>query len=710
MLKYIIQILIIIVISSGAKISSSQSVSWTQLQGPYGGSIIDITSIGSTIYAARYDGVFYSTNEGNSWQKMPEGNVANVSVIDATPGGTLYVGKHSGGLWWTVNNGASWNFNPVHVAPHSGTWASVVTLGINSSSHIYIQSERSFNGGNTFTPHFQVSNQFAKDYEFDPGNVIYAASNVGVYRSPDGGSTWNNISGSMPNANSSLKVKTNSAGEIFVGTTTNGIYFSSNMGSSWEARSTGLGDLNITAIELDNSGKIYAGTKNGLYVSVDNGISWTQSNSGIPNPWIQAIHLNNGKVYTGTQRKGVYVSNDGGQTWIERNNGIKLHNLTGLEFKSGNQIFLASAYGMYYSDNGGTSWNERSGTIPGGNIYSIGKGNDGSIYAGTSAFGVYKTSDNGLSWNAVNNGLPSGSRIGGIEVLPDNSLIAFKDALNFDTLKLYRSTNGGDQWNEIHVNNADLLSSHFDVDGQGNIYMAGFTMFLEGQLVRSTNAGSTFETINTGSSLRFDHFTAGENEIYGIDYDKIYRSTNQGSNWVQLALGPWGNNRIGPLRVSSDGDLYLYAGVNIYISEDGGQIWSISNTGLSSPLSFKDFAFDENEFAYIFTYEEGVFKSDSPTGIQVTGNILPEKFNLSQNYPNPFNPVTQIKFDLPQNSLVQLTIYDITGKEITKLVNGSMQQGSYSYSFDAGGHPSGVYFYRLDAGKFTDTKRMILVK
>ena len=89
---------------------------------------------------------------------------------------------------------------------------------------------------------------------------------------------------------------------------------------------------------------------------------------------------------------------------------------------------------------------------------------------------------------------------------------------------------------------------------------------------------------------------------------------------------------------------------------------------------------------------------------------VPEKFGLSQNYPNPFNPTTKINFDLPVNSKVSLKIYDITGREISMLLNETKDAGFYSVSFNASGFPSGVYFYKLVTQNFSEIKRMILVK
>ena len=89
---------------------------------------------------------------------------------------------------------------------------------------------------------------------------------------------------------------------------------------------------------------------------------------------------------------------------------------------------------------------------------------------------------------------------------------------------------------------------------------------------------------------------------------------------------------------------------------------------------------------------------------------LPKVFSLSQNYPNPFNPATSIKYSVPKQSLVKLIIYDVIGREVVTLVNEVKTPGNYSVSFDASTYSSGVYFYRMEAGDFTDVKKMVLIK
>jgi hypothetical protein len=91
-------------------------------------------------------------------------------------------------------------------------------------------------------------------------------------------------------------------------------------------------------------------------------------------------------------------------------------------------------------------------------------------------------------------------------------------------------------------------------------------------------------------------------------------------------------------------------------------------------------------------------------------NTIPDKYELMQNYPNPFNPVTAIRFTIPKEQLVKLSIYDITGKEVAVLVNEVKRAGSYLVEFNAGNLASGVYFYKLTAGEFSSVKKMMLVK
>jgi hypothetical protein len=109
------------------------------------------------------------------------------------------------------------------------------------------------------------------------------------------------------------------------------------------------------------------------------------------------------------------------------------------------------------------------------------------------------------------------------------------------------------------------------------------------------------------------------------------------------------------------------------------------------------------------------------TGIKHVSTEIPKSYYLSQNYPNPFNPTTKIKFDIPQDSRLRgnynvvLKVFDILGNEVATLVNEQLKPGTYEVEWpapsgDGSNYSSGVYYYKLEAGDFKETKKMVLIK
>ena len=97
-------------------------------------------------------------------------------------------------------------------------------------------------------------------------------------------------------------------------------------------------------------------------------------------------------------------------------------------------------------------------------------------------------------------------------------------------------------------------------------------------------------------------------------------------------------------------------------------------------------------------------------GITNFNSNVPEKYSLSQNYPNPFNPATKINFGLTKAGYTSLKIYDALGKEVSDIINGNLQAGSYEVEWNASAFTSGVYFYKIQSEGFVETKRMMLIK
>tara|TARA_B110000003_G_C16251671_1_gene379233 strand:- start:145 stop:582 length:438 start_codon:yes stop_codon:yes gene_type:complete len=129
--------------------------------------------------------------------------------------------------------------------------------------------------------------------------------------------------------------------------------------------------------------------------------------------------------------------------------------------------------------------------------------------------------------------------------------------------------------------------------------------------------------------------------------------------------------------------------------------------------SWKVLASDDDEF--LVGSDEDTPSTFVVGTLSIDGSNIPESFALHQNYPNPFNPTTSIKYDLPQDALVKISIYDIMGRNIKNLVSGNQSAGYQSVRWDATnnyGEPisAGMYIYTIQAGDFRQTKKMVLLK
>jgi subtilisin family serine protease len=225
--------------------------------------------------------------------------------------------------------------------------------------------------------------------------------------------------------------------------------------------------------------------------------------------------------------------------------------------------------------------------------------------------------------------------------------------------------------------------------------------------------------------------TAGEDNTYGkgvINLNAAYMYMGPSIQHTQLLnttnlTGPYPvdaviNSTVNPINTS---EVKLFWGRDtisdsISMTNSGGNNWTASIPGNGDTATY---------FYYIKVADTQGREAFSPgttpaqlhsftasttiTNIISNGSI-PNTFALKQNSPNPFNPTTKINFDIPVQSFVSIKIYDMTGREINELVNTGLTAGSYSVSFDGSKLSSGVYYYRIEAGSFAETRKMLLIK
>ena len=230
-------------------------------------------------------------------------------------------------------------------------------------------------------------------------------------------------------------------------------------------------------------------------------------------------------------------------------------------------------------------------------------------------------------------------------------------------------------------------------------------------VVLSTDNGTSWFSINnalTNKEVRA-LVTQGSNIFAGTSSDGVFLSSDNGMTWSSI------NNGLSDLKIVSliTKGSYIIAGTKnegIFLSSNSGQNWISINSGLTNHKIETLYINDSSILAGFYCGSIWWRPLSEITSVERPLNDLPEHFSLEQNYPNPFNPTTTIKYSVLKESFVIIKIYNVLGKEINTLVNERKSEGNYTINFNATNLPSGVYFYRMQAGSFVSTKKFVLLK
>ena len=394
-----------------------------------------------------------------------------------------------------------------------------------------------------------------------------------------------------------------------------------------------------------------------------------------------------------------------------------------------NYIFAAANDGelILRSRDHGTTWDTVNTGLtdsPGFTDVTCLAANATDIYAGTYGQGVFLSTNNGASWAAVDTAH--------IIPYPDWLMVKGSNLYAGAYNGVFLSTNNGVTWVPIDtVLGKRRIGLFFLNDSisfailtpEGNEGQAG----TPGAFYRSTDGGTHWETADSGisvnSTTNVGLFAVVGTTLYAYASDfsqtqwDIYSSTDYGASWNSIGQGglpdsAWFSGTI------VRGNNIFAGGDDIYLSKDGCANWTRVGTGLPNGTSTYILAVD-SIYLYAGTQESpgsmsgGIWRrplSEMVTTVKNRPGTLPENFVLMQNYPNPFNPSTIISYQLPSNCYVSLKVFDVLGRQVETLVNGLQSAGIYSVKFNAANFPSGVYFYRLDAGTYHDNKKLLLLK
>ncbi|MGD0037788.1 MAG: FG-GAP-like repeat-containing protein, partial [Bacteroidota bacterium] len=352
---------------------------------------------------------------------------------------------------------------------------------------------------------------------------------------------------------------TMSGTNLLAGTLSNGVFVSTNNGSSWT--STGLNTYNVRSFVVAGS-NVFAGTSGGVFISTDNGLSWNGVNTGLANSNVQALIMSGTILFAGTNGGGVFLSAHNGATWSAANTGISTVNVQALVMSGTNLFAGTNGNGVYLSTNNGTSWTAVNTGLGSSNIQAL-LVSGTNLFAGTDA-GVYLSTNNGTSWTLVNNGLTSTNVIG--LVMNGSNLFAGTSAGN-----IFLSTNNGATWT-LKGTIYNILTLFFN----GTNFFAGTN---GGGAYISTDNGANWNAINKGLTANniFALTTSSSNILAGTG-NGIFLSTDNGTSWnTSLA-----NSYVRSFATNGTMIAAGSPGNGVYVSTDNGTSWTLSTTGLTN--------------------------------------------------------------------------------------------------------------------------------
>jgi photosystem II stability/assembly factor-like uncharacterized protein len=377
------------------------------------------------------------------------------------------------------------------------------------------------------------------------------------------------------------------------------------------------------------------------------------------------IRVFGNNIYSASEIEGAYLSTDNGTTWAPINNGL---NISVRDFALiGNNLFAGTMGGVFLSTDNGANWTAVNSGLSdlGVRVLAVIGTN---LFAGTSPGGVFLSTDNGTSWTEKNSGLTN-TAINEFAVIGTNLFAATNG-------KVFLTTDNGTNWTDISSGLSGTQASGLAVNGTDLfVGMFSYGVFL------TTDNGGTWTSVITGLTdpsvlclLNLD----GMNLLAGTYGSGVYHSSDYGASWTTF------NDGLTNLNISSFAESYTG-------SASGGNSYIFAGTlGAASSVW-------RRSVSDITSVEERII------------TITPAAYSLQQNYPNPFNPSTRIVYSVPQQSIITIKVFDILGDKIATLVNENKEAGTYELTWNAGNLSGGIYFYQLRAGKFIQTKKMILL-
>lgn len=701
----------------------AQPLTWTDISGPYGYSRLFELSDG-TMYAIEENVLYRSTDAGASW----------VNIV--RPGGAIleFAARGTATVIAVQRSGAS-NYKQYFASTDRGAiWTRIATEG--SAGVVHTNLMLSADG----TPHalFPVGSKMAVDRLVDG---IWERMGVpsGVYSNPPIAPRMYTVSA------------LDAEGNIYIGTTADGIHSTRNGGQSW---TKALPYRYVNSIDFSPGGRAAIGTTpngrtaGGVFVSDDRGATWSLAE--LTDVYMNGFRFNGGGDLLVLATRipgspcGIYRLDAGSTAWDSTAPFDFDYSLLHVS-TDGRYIATGAGLGFLTSDDDGLTW--RPDGIRRQDVYSTATAADGSVLAGTIGKGLFRTEDDGAHWERVTTPGTPATFYAMTHV--DSTLLAGAGD------GLYASADHGVSWVPLtaglNPGGADLAVYAILPDPSGPIFIG-----TDAGIFRSVDGALTWAAAGLGSSSVHALSQGPDGTIYAATgADGVHASADGGSSWAprglvrpdlqtiavsdngQVYVGAasgvfvstdagftWARRIFTPGHVHSvlfNGNFNVFAGssAGLFVSTDAGQSWA--SAGLDG-LFVVSLAYDADRSITAAVYKGGVFRTTQVISAVDAGPALPVAPALSQNYPNPFNPLTAIDYDVPQRSRVTLRIFDVLGRLAATVVDRVEPAGTHTATWDATGFPSGAYFFviaiepeaapgrRSAPHSFTEVRKTLLLR
>lgn len=742
------------------------SAPYTTTNDIYGAHFIDMNNF----YLCGVWGVTKTTDGGQTFNQIgagffPTSTLRDIQFVDANIG--YVVGTSATKMAKTTDGGATWTVDPLLPATtyynvHAFNENRVMVAGSVSSTF----NIRFTTNGGVFWNDAAAGTSTIYTLAFFDTLVGFAGSSSGrAYKTTDGGFSWNQMTSMGAPTSTTFYSSFIEGSMLYFLDDDSLVYVSSDSGSTFSKKRylpIGKTQQIMRGIGVSGSNIVVGGDNGYMFTSTDAGNNWSTQSEITASGFVQGLYGDQtGKIIAvGTNGPTqVILSDNFGETWTPVALSLPTADLRSLHmFDSNNGYAVGSSGKVWKTTDGGHSFEVYAGTTTNQAFNDVNFYNTQYGMTAGNAGQAWKTTDGGTTWVAMTTLPVAQNSIAMIDSI--TALIAGSTTVN-------KTTDGGTTWTTITPGVPIPPISRIRMRNSSTGYLVGGAGTSQtGYVFKTTNAGDTWTNLNFpfSTTMLYDIEFRSDSEYVVVGYSGgVFHTTNDGGTWTQINVGLLNvvqSQVIGLAFISADTVIVGGNGASVVkialdpivpveLSSFSASVNSdniLLNWTTATELNNRGFEVerkttstnDWDVLGYVegrgtttepktYSYQDYDVKSGRSYSYRIkqidyNGNFTyynlaqtiefgsPVKFELSQNYPNPFNPATVISFSLPQKSNVTVKIYDILGNEVRTLINETKDAGKHSVNFNATSLSSGVYFYSIKAGNFTETKKMTLIK